>query len=144
MKIDWTTDTAGRMLGFGYHDASLTGLEWEDKRHLRLTFATPGGITTVEMSDLDTVTLRDVWNGLIVSDMFAWPITSVPEAVWDIADGAWHSLLAGRVHKADERSKAAEIIRRKPSGFLVQVLSSYGGTLAAVCGSITVRTEAPP
>src|SRR6266852_57614 len=44
MKVDWTTDGAGQMLGFSYHDASLVGLEWEEKRYLRIRLATPDGV----------------------------------------------------------------------------------------------------
>jgi hypothetical protein len=39
-------------------------------------------------------------------------------------------------------SMGSEPQMRKPSAFVVQVLSSYGGTFAAVCGSINVWTEA--
>ena len=143
MEIDWTSDTAGRMLGFGYHDANLVGLEWEDKRQLRMMLATASDVTTVELRDLDIITFREIWNGMIISDIFVWPVANVPEVVWNIEDGAWHTLLAGRVRKTDERSSAAEIIKRSPSAFLIQVLASYGGTLAAVCGSITVCTNPP-
>lgn len=141
MKVDWTTDGAGQMLGFSYHDASLIGLEWVEKRYLRARLAMPDGVNTMELCDLDTVTLQQVWNGLIVSDILAWRVNAVPETAWDMSDGAWHVLFSGRVHASDERSLADQIIRRKPSAFLVQVLSSYGGSLAAICENINVWTE---
>ncbi|WP_145927358.1 hypothetical protein [Bradyrhizobium neotropicale] len=136
MKVDWTTDSSGQMLGFSYHDAGLIALEWEDTRYFRMKLATvDGGVSRVELCDLDEVTLQDVWNGMIVSDIFAWPVTSVP------GDRPWHDLLTGRAHKPDIPSAAVEIMERKPSALLVNVLSSYGGTFAAVCGSINVWTE---
>ncbi|MEO6839449.1 MAG: hypothetical protein ABI192_01660 [Bradyrhizobium sp.] len=88
------------------------------------------------------ITLQAVWDGMIVSDIFAWHVANVPQTVWDLNDGAWPVLLSGHVHRPDQRLAAAETMKRKPSAFVVQVLSSYGGTFAADCGSISVWTEA--
>jgi len=144
MKIDWTTDEAGLIRGFSYHDSGLVGLEWSGSRYLRLRLSTPDGVTTVEFGELDTVTFQEIWNGAIVSDIFVWPVVAVPETVWDMSDGAWSVLLSGRTYRSDEKSVAAQIIKRKPSAFLVQVLNSYGGSIAAVCEKIEVSTEALP
>jgi hypothetical protein len=144
MKVDWTTDSAGVMLGFSYHDSSLAGLEWAETRYLRIRLLSRDSINTVELCDLDTVSLQQVWNGAIISEIFAWPITAVPDTVWDMSDGAWHVLLSGRSHRSDEKPAAAQIIKRRPSAFLVQVMTSYGGTIAAVCEKINVSTEASP
>lgn len=46
------------------------------------------------------------------------------------------------VHQSQERSAAAKIVQRKPSALLVHVLTSYGGTIAAVCDKIDVSVEA--
>jgi hypothetical protein len=143
MKLDWTTDSSGVMLGFSYHDSSLVGLEWVQTSYLRIRLLTPNGINTVELCDLDTVSLQQVWNGAIISEIFAWPITAVPDAVWDMSDGAWHVLLSGRTKGSDERLTATQIMKRNPSAFLVQIMTSYGGTIAAVCEKINVSTEAP-
>jgi hypothetical protein len=143
MKIDWTTDGEGLIRGFSYHDSNLIGLEWLGSQYLRLTLSTLHGITTVEFDELDTVTVRDVWDGAIVSEIFVWPVTAVPEKVWEVSDGAWSVLLSGRTHRSDEKMAAAQIMKRKPSAFLVQVLNSHGGEIAVVCGKITVSTSAP-
>ena len=141
MKVDWTTDSAGVMRGFNYHDSGLVGLEWAETRYLRIRLLSPNGISTVELTDLEVVTLREVWDGAIVSEIFAWPISAVPETVWDMSDGAWHVLLSWRTRQSDERLAAAQITKRRPSGLLVQVLTSYGGAIAAVCENINVSTE---
>jgi hypothetical protein len=143
MKIDWTTDNAGQMLGFSYHDARLVELEWREERFFRMKLTTTdGGTSIIELCDPHMITLQAVWDGMIVSDIFAWHVANVPETVWDLNDGAWPVLLSGRVHRPEQRSAVAEIMMRKPSAFVVQVLSSYGGTFAVVCGSINVWTEA--
>lgn len=95
MKVSWTTDSAGMMQGFSYHDAILTGLEFVDVSILRMRLSQPQGVTTIELSNLDMYTLT-VWNGAIIGEIFAWPVGDVPEAVWDIKDGAWYALLSGR------------------------------------------------
>lgn len=144
MKIDWTTDSTGMMRGFSYHDSSLIGLELFENRYLRLTLSTPESLVKLELADLDTVTLEDVWNVPIVSDIFAWPVGAVPTAVWDNSDGPWYVLLSGRTRDAEKiKAEAARIIKRRPEAFLVQILSSYGGTIAAVCEKISVWTEGP-
>jgi hypothetical protein len=80
MKIDWTTDNAGQMLGFGYHVARLTELEWKEERFFRMRLATTdGGTSIVELCDLHMITLQAVWNGMIVSDIFAWRVANVQE-----------------------------------------------------------------
>jgi len=143
MKIDWTTDKAGLIQGFSYHDYKLVRLKWLDSRYLRLTLSGSDGITIVEFGGLDTVTAQDILDGTIVSDIFVWPVKAVPETVWETIGGAWSVLLSGRTHRADKKSVAAQIMKRKPSAFLVQVLNSYGGAIAAVCEKIEVSTEAP-
>lgn len=140
MKINWTTDSAGSVLGFSYHDAILTGLEWAESSYFRMRLSQPHGTTTIELTDLDTLTLQ-VWNGAIISDIFVWPVGAVPETVWNMGDGAWHVLLSGRVRSSDERLAAAQIIERRPTALLIHVLTSYGGTIVAVCENIDVSVE---
>lgn len=141
MKIDWTIDSTGQMRGFSYHDGSLETLEWVKKRYIRMRIAAvDGSISVVELCDLDTVALQ-LWEGAIISDLFAWSIDAVPDVQWNTNDGAWHALLSGRTGRSDKRSAAAEIVKRKPTAFLVQVLTSYGGTMAVVCESINVSKE---
>lgn len=142
MNVDWTTDDAGRMIGFSSHDARMVGLEWDQMSYLRIKLAPVSGeVNTVELRDLEMVTLNEVWNGAILLDVSAWPVTAVPETVWNVSDGAWHVLLSGRTHRSDERSVADRLIKRKPSAFLVHFSFSYGGDIAAICEKITVSTE---
>jgi hypothetical protein len=108
-------------------------LELFESRYLRLTLSTPQGLVKLELNDLDTVTLEEIWNVPIVSDIFAWPVGAAPARVWDTSDGPWYVLLSGRAHNAEQvKAGAARIIKRRPEAFLVQILNSYGGTISAV------------
>lgn len=140
MKVDWKVDDTGQMRGFSYHDGSLETLEWK-KAYLRLRIAAvDGSVSIVELRDLDSLMLQ-LWEGVIISDLFAWPIDAVPEEQWDMNDGAWRTLLSGRMGRSSLKAAAAEIVKRNPTAFLVQMLTSYGGTMAAVCKTINVAKE---
>jgi hypothetical protein len=137
-EIAWRADENGMLLGARVHDSHLiklvvsdAGLEFGMRR-------ISGDIVTVELSGLAELTVRELWNGAIVSEFWIWNVGSVPEACWSIPDSGWNVIFSKRLKMEDAKREAAKIALARPESFLVHLACSYGGAVAAVCDRIGV------
>ena len=97
-----------------------------------------GDVVAVELFGLGEFTIRELWNGAIVSELWVWKLRSVPDSCWNIPDAAWNILFSHRLKVPDAKREAAKIALARPESFLVQLACSYGGNVAAVCDRIGV------
>ena len=137
----WQTDDSGMLRGVRYHDGVLESLDYTAGDRIRLRIrATSGELLFVEVAGLADVFV-ELWSGNIISDIFVRPIAAVPLAP-GISDGPWNTLLRGRVKSENDASqRARNIALRFPDHHFLHVLCSYGGVLAAVGQSVTIKTQ---
>src|SRR5215216_6010523 len=135
-EIAWRADENGMLLGARVHDSHLVKLAVSEQSLEFDMCRLSGEIVTVELLGVGEFTLRELWNGAIVSEFWVWKVGSVPEVSWSIPDAAWNVLFSSRLKPADAKSAAAKIVQARPDSFLVQLACSYGGTMAAVCDRI--------
>jgi hypothetical protein len=138
-QITWRTDEHGRILGPAVHDGTFRAIHIEDASRLRLDILrAPGDVVSVQLFGLSEYNIVELWNGAIVSELFAWKAGSVPETSWVSQDSAWNVLFRDRFAPHDVRRAAQEIAARRPEPWLFQLACSYGGVTSAVCQDIKV------
>jgi hypothetical protein len=138
----WQTDNSGMLRGVRYHDGVLESLDYIAGDHIRIRIrATSGELLFVEVAGLADMFV-ELWAGNIISDIFVWPVAAVPLVALGFSDGPWNTLLRGRVKSEKDASEAArDLARRFPDYHFVHVLCSYGGVLAAVGQSVTIKAQ---
>jgi len=137
------TDQYGRVSGFHIHDSQMEEFAFSDRGatlNVRLR-ATSGKPITVLLKGVVEFTAAELWNGAILSDLYVWKVSAVPEASWEIPDSAWNILFAHRATKEDSPNLARKIVREHPEAQLVQFECSYGGAIAAVCDQVDLYEE---
>jgi hypothetical protein len=136
--ISWNTDQFGRIMGPRLHDGYLTGMQYSDGDALGLQIRNPSGeVVGIELLGISDINIAHLCNGVIVSDIYLWKVDSVPDA-WSVPDSAWNVLFAERYGLAGAKEKATKIAREKPDSLLVQLESSYGGAIAAICDEVKI------
>ena len=129
-------ESSGRAGGLGLHDAVMTafGLTADGTFHLDLQ-TVDGQRRQLLLRGVTKIGLRDFISGLIVSDVFCWSLSSAEHASQD----AWRVLLGGNCLERDLSPTIDRFIREYPSCSLILLESSYGGTAAAICRSVSVE-----
>ena len=133
-KIDWYADTSGMVVGPRVHDSGLTEFAYSATGVLSLAMRrVSGDSVSLELLGVTELSVVELRNGAIISEIFIWNVGAIPDSAWAIPDSPWN-LLFSRLLKPDEAKRAAaRIIKESPNSFIVSVLSSYGGALAAIC-----------
>jgi hypothetical protein len=126
------------LLGASVHDGHLIRLLVSDGLLEFRIRNLSGDLFTVELSGVGEFTIRELWNGAIVSKFWVWKVGSVPDVSWSIPDSAWNILFSNRLTMLDAKRQAAKIALAKPESFLVEFACSYGGAAAAVCDRIAI------
>jgi hypothetical protein len=93
-------------------------------------------IVRFDLSGVQELTIAELWNGAIVSGIYAWQVSAVPEATWGMPDSGWGALFRNRVSAAHAGVLVQRIQARQPEPWLFQVECSYGGLIATVCATI--------
>ena len=137
-EIAWRADENGMLLGPAVHDSRLIKLLVSEESLEFGMRRLSGDVVTVELRGVQDFTMREMWNGAIVSEFWAWKVDSVPEALWGIPDSAWNVFFSNRMGIEDAKRAAARIARARPESYLVQLACSYGGAVVAVCDRIAV------
>src|SRR5215469_3464910 len=95
-ETKWQTDESGMVRGVRYHDGSLESLEYVADDHIRVRIRATSGellfVTVVGLADA----FVELWAGGIISYIFVWPVTAVPQA-FHASDTPWNTLLRGRI-----------------------------------------------
>jgi len=135
-EITLSVDGAGIIVGLGVHDGSLYEFAVSESSSL-LHFGISrfsGGRVALDLFGVTELTVAELWEGPIVSEVFRWEVGAVPESCWEIPDSGWNALFAGKIPSLALRKEAAlKIAHEKPDSSLVLVEFSYGGSVAAVC-----------
>jgi hypothetical protein len=139
--VNWTTDEEGELRGASFHDGNIVGFRASDDIQEFAIRNTSGQIVTIRLSKVLMFTVGQFWDGAIVANVNVWPIAKVPDSSWNLEDGAWSVLLAGRARKEDMRPWAERIASKYSDTMLVQVSCSYGGSFCALCRSMDVRVD---
>lgn len=141
-EIGWYTDESGRMLGTGIHDAELFAFSTSSPGKMRLDLRQTARLLRADFLGVREITIAELWERAILSEIFVWKAGSVPEETWSIPDGGWRALFRNRLSVADARRAALAIAARRPEPWLVQITCSYGGSIAIVCDSIHISEAA--
>jgi hypothetical protein len=130
------TDQHGRIRGQGIHDATVHSFRFVcDERFDVCLRGLDGQDRWIHLLDIRNIGFKDVVNGLIVSDVFAWAIKDLSEANVGVRD-AWRVLLGGNYREEDLHGAITRTKVRYASFFLVFFESSYGGSIAAISREI--------
>jgi hypothetical protein len=137
-EIEWHTEESGRLIGGRIHDSTLLTFAVVSQGDLRLEVKRSAGLARLDFVRAREFTVAELWDGAILSDVFAWKAGSVPEATWAVSDGGWRALFGERMSLAHAGLAAQRIASRQPEPWLIQVFCSYGGSIAAVCDAIRI------
>lgn len=142
-QLEWRSGQHGSIIGANVHDASMLGLSYAIGSHAKFSFRRlAGDVVHFVLSDLRELTVTELWDGAILSDVSAWRAGSVPDHLWQVADGGWNALLRTRSSEAGARLTAAKITARQPEPLLLLFEYTYGGQIAAICNSLQISQEA--
>ncbi|KFB67098.1 hypothetical protein [Candidatus Accumulibacter vicinus] len=142
-QLELHSDEYGRIYGAQIHDSRLEEFAFSDSRDalcIRLRGVT-GKRTKVQLRGIVQLTVADLWNGAILSDIYVWKVSAVPDASWEIPDSAWNVLFTERATKEDALRLAKQIANEHPDAYLAQFECSYGGAIACVCDQIELYDE---
>jgi hypothetical protein len=143
IDLEWRTDLNGMILGARVHDGTLTRFELAEAVDTKIEIRRISGeLVVFVLSGLGEWSVLELRDGAIVSEVFAWRTSVVPETTWLTGDSGWSALYRGLLPEQDARQRAAQIVRQRPNAWLFQIGFSYGGILAAVCDSITIQEPA--
>jgi hypothetical protein len=137
-KLIWKTNSVGIIQGAAVHDSHLIdlvrsshGLSFRAKR-------VTGDTVLFELEDLNILKL-ELWEGVIISEIYAWNVTEYPENSWVDPDNAWNLLFSDRAY--DTKGEAEKLIKERPKSLLVHVACSYGGVVVAVCSRLSIYED---
>lgn len=136
-------DEFGIVRAAGLHDAVLLGIEYaaNDRLLLRWKSAVHSD-TRVLLREVVSVGFKDVVQGMILSEIFC--ARTEQGIVGDnFAKIACRILLGGNVLEKDMLSAGEGLLRRYPNNQLVLFESSYGGSIAAICGTLQILDKMP-
>jgi hypothetical protein len=137
------SDEYGRVYGAQIHDSRLEEFSFSDGGDTLCIWirGASGKRTNVQLTGIVQLTVADLWNGAILSDIYVWKVSAVPNACWEIPDSAWNVLFAKRATREDAPKLAQRITNEHPGAYLVQFECSYGGAIASVCDRIDLYEE---
>ena len=129
-------DIHGMILGPAIHDSTLTAFSLSQPAGLDASFRRVSGeIVRAHFANIHEINFVNVRQQMIVSEIWAWKLETAPIALI-IEDSAWRILFLGYVAFADIEKEIARRVKKYPGALLVQISSSYGGTIAAICERI--------
>ena len=150
-KIEWQVDDQGSLIKPVVHDGTIFEFSLlSDFKILRFSVRPEAGgiipqearISHLEFSRISQINVVELWNCPILSGISIWRVNAVPERCWDGPNSGWRLLFQNQISAVDKaKEQAARTIRSQPSSYLVEVGSSYGGSIALVCESIDVYQE---
>jgi hypothetical protein len=139
-QLQWRTDKDGMLLGPRAHDGTIHGLDYGEDESLVLRVRRTGGdFVAIKVSGVKHVGVVQFRSGAIVSEIFAWKLRDFSNEIRDVPDGPWNVLFAGDLKFHDVQKAAERLIETWPDCYLLHVLCSYGGTLAALGSSIVIE-----
>lgn len=91
-------------------------------------------------NDVSAIGFRDLIQGTIVSEVFSWRLSD-PRSMELAPNTAWRVLLGENYHEGQLPELVARLASQHAREILVYVESSYGGSIAAICGEILTAED---
>jgi hypothetical protein len=138
-KVSWKVEESGMLVGARIHDSELIGFAITPSLEMKWQFRRLAGDTVeIVLKGVRDFNVIGLSNDAIAAEIFVWNVRSVPDAAWNVPDSGWNALFADRLQPQDRRRAAKDIMVASPEAYLVQLACSYGGSVAAVCESISI------
>ncbi len=133
----------GDAAGISFHDSVLVEFcYFAHTKQMRLGFESAGKGKERSLVLGDEVLMLNVlslWEGTIVSQVTARPISSLSIEPQNQADGVgWGGLFLNRLRKIDYTQKAEWYVDNYPDALLLEVCSSYGGHIFALAENFKI------
>jgi hypothetical protein len=133
-------DQFGRIADSGIHDATIQSFRFIMGDRFDVCLRDPaGGEKWLLLNEVVQIGFKNVVNGTIVSDVFCWRLSD-PALLQEAMQNAWRVLLGGYYVEQGLQQLISDLIRRHASSLLVLFESSYGGSIAAICGDVKLST----
>ncbi|WP_145640245.1 hypothetical protein [Neorhizobium alkalisoli] len=144
--MNFSTDDRGRLALGGIHDSTITqfSLDAAAKRIGIQCLSDAGIITDFAATSLYTLNISALWEGSVISDIFVWDFTDVPDDYLFDPEIGWRHLFEGRID--DRNQLLAQIERYKerlPKAKLVSIGCSYGGNISFLCQELRIEQTHP-
>lgn len=135
-KIEYKVSEQYVLQGFPYHDGILNLFNFE-RGSIKFCLRSLCGID-VEIYLIDVVdfTVKNLWNGTIVSNIFWWDVTSLPLSSFHQGYG-YGTLYSERLFENDLERHLGNLGLNNEA-FLFEMNGSYGGDIACICKDMTV------
>lgn len=132
-KLNFKTSDSGLLLESFVHDRVLE-LFCIEKSDGRLEWQSASGAhMALLLGGIELYKVRDLGVGAILSEIYVWPVVSVPESSWLVPDSVWRLIFEGDYLGGDAKSTVAELQKSRPNLWAVQIGFSYGGAMAFIC-----------
>jgi len=141
MKRQALIDGSGRVMSRGLHDATVCAFHFVAEERFEICLRDEDGMDKwFYFVDVPLLGFKDVLNGQIISDLFCWRLDE-PTSVEGETGFAW-SVLLGEDYRAEELPARASRLAKEYAGHsLIFFLTSYGGSIAAICREILVDDD---
>lgn len=137
--MKWSLDKNAQVNNVPLHDSVLVETSILNKESIELVFRnTAGHLIKVSANKIHHINFR-YWGAIILSEIFVWPVSAVPENTWEIPDSGWNALFSESFLSSEPRLEAKRIMLAHPSASLVVFGVSYGGGLAVVCENLDIN-----
>ena len=135
-EIDWKTDGSGLVLGANIHDGLLEGISYHSAQRLSFNIRSTGGdVFSFVAEGIAHLNIVELWEAMIVGELFAWRLGAVP--TYSFGQAA-RTLFKGR-YSEEQTQRLRESM---PDALLVEVTSSYGGSIFLICDRLKAYRQA--
>ena len=133
-------DQFGRVSEQGIHDATIVGINYSLATSLQVSLrGLDNKVRELYLQGPEKVGFNELVDGTIVSDIYCWgPLQS--EKMGRISPESWRCLFGGNFNEQDLPVLIYNTIQKYGGAFLIFIESSYGGSIAAICGDVDYRT----
>lgn len=139
MKRQPLLDGSGRVLTQGLHDATVRAFRFVAEERFEICLRDESGRDKwFDFVDVPLIGFQDVVNGQIISDLFCWKLDESANAQGE-AGFAWSVLLGENCRAEELPARVSRLAKGYEGYFLVFFLTSYGGSIAAICREILVE-----
>lgn len=137
----FSRDPCGYVINSQLHDKIITSCFFSDETHEFLFSAKgPTNTSTVRMTGVSYITMREFINGTICEGLYAWEVNDLDcvdnNFSSDVRD-FWIALLAPYTKNPESRDNIVRnIVGKYKDSLLVYVRSIYGGDIAVICNDL--------
>lgn len=131
------TDKSGMLTGFPLHDSKLCALSYANAS-LELTLDKGGKRYVIYIKNIRCSGFSNFKLDGILSEIFLWKVSDVPQEILQISDGAWSVLFSDVTESSAIQAEIQNVKKRFFECFLVQINFSYGGSFALICDDLSI------